>query len=532
MTNLVGTVLGSGRYRLDSELGSGGQGVVFRGTHVSLNIPVAIKILSFTAAGDPALQTRFKREAQRTAMLRHPNIVTIHDYAFERGMYYIVSDFIEGTDLKKLLKAKPGPMPLDQVVAYVRQVADGLDYAHRQNIIHRDIKPGNILIDRRDGRVVLVDFGLARMMENEDLSVTSARGGTPGTPAYMSPEQITGEELDQRTDVYSVAVVVYEMVTGRSPFSGEHDTTASILYKQVHEPPPPPRSIVPSLSPQVEGVMLKALAKDPDERYQTVGRFVDALENARRGPRRGRVAQPSFAPSQCPRCGATLPAGTKFCGACGASVVPQAEVVRPRPALAPRATTARPSSRAPSRAARLSTRPRTPTAPPSPRTGPRAAPPPPARARPAAIAPAFEFKGVGARLGAALIDGVLLAIGFGLVYIGVLADFLSELDSIETAATAEAAIPSLLTFAYYVLFEGWFGGTLGKLILGMRVVDKTGKRAGIGRAFLRNLLRILDFLPVAYLLGIIMVAASSTKQRLGDRLAGTYVVSRRSLRRR
>ncbi|TEU10050.1 MAG: serine/threonine protein kinase, partial [Anaerolineales bacterium] len=151
MTDLIGRVLGAGRYRIDSELGGGGQAIVFRGTHLSLDMAVAIKILSFGAAGDHAAQVRFQREAQRAAALRHPNIVTIYDYAFEDGMYYIVSDFIEGMDLQKLLQTKPGPMPVDQVLAYVRQVGEALDYAHRQNIVHRDIKPANILLDRREG---------------------------------------------------------------------------------------------------------------------------------------------------------------------------------------------------------------------------------------------------------------------------------------------------------------------------------------------------------------------------------------------
>jgi len=144
----------------------------------------------------------------------------------------------------------------------------------------------------------------------------------------------------------------------------------------------------------------------------------------------------------------------------------------------------------------------------------------------------FEYKGVGARLAAAVIDSILVSVPIALLYVSVLADIFSGFESVEQAAAAEAVFPALLALVYYVLFEGWFGGTLGKLILGMRVVKKDGTRAGIGRAFFRNLLRILDFLPVAYLLGIIMVAASSTKQRLGDRIAGTYVVARKSLPRR
>jgi len=545
MTNLIGKVLGAGRYRIDRELGSGGQGTVYKGTHLSLNIPVAIKVLSFTAAGDYALQTRFKREAQRTASLRHPNIVTVHDYAFEEGMYYIVSDFIDGTDLKKLLKANPGPMPLDRVAKIVRQVADGLDYAHRRNIIHRDIKPGNILIEKREERVVLVDFGLARMMEDEELSVTSERGGMPGTPAYMSPEQIVGNDLDQRTDVYSVGVVVYEMVTGQNPFRGEHDTSASILYKQVHETPAPPQSIVPSLPPSVDTVLLKALAKAPEERYQSAGKFAAELERAIPRPRRAaraRVARQV----RCAKCGASVPAGTRFCGACGAPMTREgkraaARAIRRQPA--PARTRPAPVARTAPPPRRPSTGPRTAPPPPRPRTGPRTGPPAPRRtARTAAVrarppstaAGAFEYKSVGPRLAAAVIDSVLAGAAAGLIVANLLAGILTDIGAefgsdAEYVVIAELVSFSLLIFAYYVLFEGLFKGTLGKLILGMRVVETNGRRVGIGRAFFRNLLRIIDFLPVAYLLGIILVASSDTKQRVGDRIAGTYVVARKSL---
>ena len=538
MTDLIGRVLGAGRYRIDRELGGGGQAIVFRGTHLSLDMAVAIKILSFGAAGDHAAQVRFQREAQRAAALRHPNIVTIYDYAFEDGMYYIVSDFIEGADLQKLLLTKPGPMPTDQVLAYVRQVGEALDYAHRQNIVHRDIKPANILIDSRDGRAVLVDFGLARMMEDEELTVTSARGGTPGTPAYMSPEQIMGLELDQGTDIYSLGVVVYEMVTGRNPFRGEHDTTASILYKHVHEPPAPPRSVVPSIHPRIEAALLKVLVKDPKKRYRSAGAFVKALEQAQSRTQKAPAAKAPSRRIRCPRCGASLPEGTRFCGACGAPMTAEAPTARSRPAprrqpAAPqassRAGTPPPPSRTAARAA--------PPAP--PRAAPRPAPaarhpsrpaPPPARP-PAAVVP-FEYKGVGARLAAAVIDSILVFAPVALLYFKVLEEIFAGFESEEYAVIAEAALLILPALVYCVLFEGWFGGTLGKLILGMRVVKKDGTRAGIGRAFFRNLLGILDFLPFAYLLGIIMVAVSSTKQGLGDRIAGTYVVARKSLPRR
>jgi len=528
MIDMIGKVLGDGRYRIDRELGGGGQGIVYRGTHLSLNIPIAIKILSFTAAGDHAMQVRFKREAQRTATLRHPNIVTIYDYAFEEGMYYIVSEFIDGTDLQHLLATSPGPMPINQVLTYVRQVGSALDYAHRQNIIHRDIKPGNILIDKHDERVVVVDFGLARMMEAEELTVTSARGGTPGTPAYMSPEQIMGDELDGGTDIYSLGMVVYEMVTGQNPFRGEHDTTASILYKQVHQTPPAPRALIPSLHPRIEAALLKMLAKDPKERYHTVGAFVKVLEQAQARPQKARASRTHQGLIRCPRCGANLPAGSKFCGACGASVIAEAKTARPRPAPKRRPSRPAPPRR---RAAAPAQRPRVQATPPPPR---RARQPAAVAARPPAAAAPFEYKNVMPRFWAFFIDGVFLSIAMALLYVGALSvgtltDVLSDFEKSESAAIVEAGFATALVFVYFVLFEGWFGGTLGKLILGMRVVDKNGKKVGMGRALFRNLLRIIDFLPFGYVLGIILVACSSTKQRVGDRVAGSYVVDHKSL---
>ncbi|HUV94869.1 MAG TPA: NBR1-Ig-like domain-containing protein [Anaerolineae bacterium] len=282
MSELIGTVLG-GRYRIDTKLGSGGQGTVYKGMHLALNMPVAIKILPTSASEDRTSRTRFVREARRAASLQHPHIVHVFDYAVEEGRYYIVSQFIEGTDLKKMIRASGGPMPIDQALEYAGQIGEALQFAHDREIIHRDIKPANILIDSQTKRAALCDFGLARMMEGDALEVTSERGGMPGTPAYMSPEQCQGLRLDQRTDIYSLAIVVYEMLTGQNPFRGEHDTSASIIYKQVNESPPPPRSLNARLSPQVDEVLLKALAKDRDKRYQTVTRFVNALDEAVQG---------------------------------------------------------------------------------------------------------------------------------------------------------------------------------------------------------------------------------------------------------
>jgi len=294
MDELIGTELGDGRYRIESLLGGGGQATVYKGTHLTLKIPVAIKVLSVLSGQDRAMRIRFEREARRAATLRHPNIVSVHDYAFEadKGFYYIISDFFEGKDLKRYLADHPGPVPIDVVANYIGQVGDALEYAHKKNIIHRDIKPGNILVNEADGHVGLCDFGLARMTEGEDLSVTSDKGTTPGTPAYMSPEQCLAMDLDRRTDVYSLGVVVYEMLTGRNPFRGPRDTSQTTMFKHVHTTPPAPSTLNPELNPQVDATMLKALAKSPADRYATVSEFTSALGEASDGKRR-RPAKPA-----------------------------------------------------------------------------------------------------------------------------------------------------------------------------------------------------------------------------------------------
>ena len=280
MADLVGVTLGKGHYRIDRKLGGGGQGTVYRGTHLTLGIPVAIKVLPFSPT--ESMRKRFAREAQRAASLRHANIVGVLDYEYDTDLdtYYIVSEFIDGIDLKKLMERRGGPLPIDEVVGYVAQVGAALQFAHSQNIIHRDIKPSNVLLEQRTGRVVLCDFGLARMVEGEVLDVTSATGVKPGTPAYMSPEQCLGKDLDHRTDIYSLGVVVYEMLTGLNPFRGANDTSDSIRYKHVHEAPPPPRELNPGLSAGVEMVLLRALEKKPDHRYRSVSEFVGALSRA------------------------------------------------------------------------------------------------------------------------------------------------------------------------------------------------------------------------------------------------------------
>ena len=298
MTDLIGRVLGNGKYRIDRHLGGGGQGDVYKGTHLSLDAPIAIKVLSSLRGQDRAAQLRFEREAKRAARLSHHHIVRVQDFGYEDGIYYIVSEYIEGADLKSHLAQRKGPMPLDKALPILAQMADALHYAHEEGMVHRDVKPSNILLQRSTGRAVLCDFGLARMTEGEDLDATGTVVRLPGTPAYMSPEQCLGMDADRRTDLYSLAMVAYEMLCGRHPLREEHDTTKSIFLKQMHQMPMAPRKLNPQITPTMDRVLAKGLAKDRENRYATVAEFARELEAARHARP---VRLPSVWPPPVPR---------------------------------------------------------------------------------------------------------------------------------------------------------------------------------------------------------------------------------------
>ena len=282
MDDLIGTVLG-GRYRLDSKIGGGWQGWVYKGKHLALGMPVAIKILPSDYADDTVMRTRIEREARRLAQLAQPNIVRVLDFGYEKGLYYIVSEFIDGPDLESVIEAEGGALPPHQALAYAEQIASALQYVHQQGIVHRDIKPGNILIEIKSGRVVLADFGLARRTQDEDLLASGLVQGVAGTPAYMSPEQCLDLPIDQRTDIYSFGLVVYGMLTGKHPFLGEHDTSQMVRNRLLREAPPAPSSLNPKLGPQIDKVLLKCLSKDRERRFQTAAEFLEALKDAIEG---------------------------------------------------------------------------------------------------------------------------------------------------------------------------------------------------------------------------------------------------------
>jgi len=267
MNDLTGQMLG--KYQVIERLGRGGMADVYRAYQPGLNRFVAIKVMHAHLSDESGFIERFKREAQSVAALRHPNIVNVIDFDAEHGEYYMVMEYIQGESLKARLKAG-GAMPLEEVLPLIIKLADAVAYAHRQGMIHRDIKPANILFSNPE-TPILTDFGVAKIA---NLTQLTASGASVGTPAYMSPEASRSESVDERSDIYSLGIVMYEMLTGILPFDA--DTPFAIIYKQINEPPPSVRKFIDVPEP-VERVLLKALAKNPADRYQSAGEFKDAL---------------------------------------------------------------------------------------------------------------------------------------------------------------------------------------------------------------------------------------------------------------
>ena len=264
-----------GKVRIDKYLARGGMAEVYLGSHLTLERPVAIKFLHSYIEQDADLLSRFHREARVVAGLRHPNIVQIFDFDTTDGHPYIVMEYLKGPTLANYLRRmheRNERIPPHQVARLLKGLTAALDYAHEQGVIHRDIKPGNILLNSRadeipfdkpltnDVEAILTDFGLVRIV---DAASQTASGMVSGTPAYMSPEQARGDKTDHRTDIYSLGVVLYEMLAGRVPFESESTTT--VIYMQINSPPPP----IAGVPGAVQAVMDRALTKNPDDRYQT-----------------------------------------------------------------------------------------------------------------------------------------------------------------------------------------------------------------------------------------------------------------------
>lgn len=263
-----------GPYRIIEQLGQGGMATVFRAYHPSLDRDVAIKVLHPVFKEDPQFFGRFQREARIVARLEHSNIIPVYDFNEHNGEPYLVMRYVKGDTLKAHLGQ--GPWPPAEVLRLMRPVCSALAYAHSQGVLHRDIKPSNIMLTH-DGNVFLTDFGLARMTQAG--ASTMSQDMMVGTPQYISPEQAQGvAELDGRTDIYSLGVVLFEMLVGSVPFSA--DTPFAIVHDHIYSPLPLPRSLNPNLDEAVERTLLKALAKEPGERFSSVEAFLASMEDS------------------------------------------------------------------------------------------------------------------------------------------------------------------------------------------------------------------------------------------------------------
>jgi serine/threonine protein kinase len=285
---LLGTVIAS-RFRIVGKLGEGGMGAVYKAEHTKMDRLCAIKILSRRMISDPDALARFTREAQMSSRIDHPHAVTIYDYGeSEDGLVYLAMEFIDGAPLSSALK-REGILSLERTLKIARQIGEALDAAHALGIVHRDLKPDNIMVARKAGAadfVKVLDFGIAKMAESEDKRQDLTQAGfVLGTPFYMSPEQVSGQKLDARSDVYSFALIVYEMLTGDLPFGG--DNTQAVMISRLTVQPKPLRAVNPHVPVPVESAVMRALVRDREARTGTAGQFVKDLEDAVSGRDKG-----------------------------------------------------------------------------------------------------------------------------------------------------------------------------------------------------------------------------------------------------
>ncbi len=262
-----------GKYQIVGLLGRGGMAAVYKAFDPGLRRYVAIKVLFSHLAADTQLLQRFEREAITSANLKHPNIVVIHDVGSTGDYHYMVMELLEGRTLREEIRAR-GALPLTRAVQITYQLSSALDYAHQRELVHRDLKPGNIMIGAGD-HVTLMDFGLVKALRGARLTEA---GSSVGTLEYMSPEQLGGEEIDRRSDIYSLGIVVYEMLAGCTPFRG--DTPFRVIQNVMYAPPPPLAQLNPSIPPSVQREIERALSKHPAERHRSAGEFAEQLYRA------------------------------------------------------------------------------------------------------------------------------------------------------------------------------------------------------------------------------------------------------------
>jgi serine/threonine protein kinase len=266
-----------GNYEILGLLGEGGMAVVYRARQINVGRDVAFKVIESRLANSPDFIKRFEREAHTIANLNHPHILKLFDFGHHEGLVYLVMELQPGGSLAQWLRNE-GALPIEQVARYISQIGSALDYAHGRGVIHRDLKPQNVLLDEQLN-AILTDFGVARIVG--DVTALTGSGVAVGTPAYMAPEQWHGTEVDARTDLYTLAVMAYELLTARTPYIA--DTPPAMMYKHLHEQPTPLRELRAELPASIEQVLLKGMAKAPEERFQTAAEFAEAFQEAMTG---------------------------------------------------------------------------------------------------------------------------------------------------------------------------------------------------------------------------------------------------------
>ncbi|MBN6829225.1 protein kinase domain-containing protein, partial [Micrococcus luteus] len=280
----------NGRYRIGELIGRGGMADVFRGEDLRLHRPVAVKLMRRDLARDPHFQARFRKEARSAASLNHPSIVSVYDtgeVSLEDGLHpvdcpFLVMELVSGRTLREILHAE-GAVGTDRAVAWTRGVLEALEHAHEEGIVHRDVKPANVMVTET-GAVKVMDFGIAHALADTS-ATTSQTQAVVGTALYLAPEQATGRTVDGRADLYAAGCLLFELLTGRPPFTG--DTPLAVAYQHVREEPPAPSDVDPDLPPAFDPVVLRALRKDPEDRFPTGTAFLAALEEAAADPHAG-----------------------------------------------------------------------------------------------------------------------------------------------------------------------------------------------------------------------------------------------------
>ncbi len=456
-----------GNWQIEGQLGEGGMGSVYLARHRTLGTQAALKVLAPGLGRDDRFRERFVREARAQAQLRHPGIAQVMDFLEQGDDLFVVIEYLPGGTLADRLENRRERLPVATVVSWTRQALDALDYAHRHGVIHRDVKPSNLMFDVA-GHLKIVDFGIALTLDGRRLTTT----GSLGTPHYMSPEQIRRpQEVDHRTDVYAMGVVLYEMLAGHPPFDAISDF--EVRLAQVNETPKPLAAQNPEIPAAFEAIVMKALAKDPNDRYSGCGELARALEGWSHAP----VSRPTPMP------------------------VPIPPPLPLKPATVPPPIAARPP---------------VPVFPfpvvPSPGL-PLALP---------QVSVTTQYAGFGERFGAFLLDSVIVFV-IDFLIIGVIVGLDSHNNPDEDFVYL---VLTVFNWLYYALFESsaWMA-TPGKRALGLRVTDLQGRRIGFGRATGRYFGKFLSSLALGF--GYWTIPSSPMRQGWHDKLSGCLVLRTR-----